>query len=156
MCLRPLCMHVSNAQCRAQCVPGSCSSPRPRPSTTTALRGSAKRCSDVTCGGASHCIDQQDGFECFCAKGWIGGGRNKLCQSVSLPAPAPHREQTSNHHLDPCSLRGRHERVCRGDVWRLAIPMRGWHQHVRVLVCRGLLWWRDQRRVQRCERWHSH
>merc|ERR1719460_335260 len=56
---------------------------RPRPSTTTALRGSAKRCSDVTCGGASHCIDQQDGFECFCAKGWIGGGRNKLCQNMN-------------------------------------------------------------------------
>lgn len=53
----------------------------PRPTTT--LRGSVKKCRDVVCGGQSHCIDQADGFECYCAKGWIGGGRNKLCENVN-------------------------------------------------------------------------
>ena len=51
---------------------------------TNGLRGSKERrvsCRDVECGGESHCVDGQDGFECFCAKGWIGGGRNACCES---------------------------------------------------------------------------
>ena len=56
---------------------------RTRPPVRTTLRGSGKSCRDTVCGGDSHCVDRSDGFECYCAKGWIGGGQNKVCEDVN-------------------------------------------------------------------------
>jgi len=52
-------------------------------SNSNALRGAARKCKDVVCGGASQCVDNDNGFECFCAKGWIGGGANACCEDVN-------------------------------------------------------------------------
>lgn len=62
--------------------------PRPTPRRTrrpvrTTLRGSTKSCREIVCGGKSHCVDQPNGFECYCAVGWIGGGQNEVCENVN-------------------------------------------------------------------------
>ena len=49
-------------------------------SNSKGLRGAVRKCKDVVCGGASQCVDNDNGFECFCAKGWIGGGVNACCE----------------------------------------------------------------------------